>query len=311
MSGRLEGRVVVVTGAGRGLGREYALLAGAHGASVVVNDLGGALDGDGGDATPAEEVVAEIRAAGGRAVANRCDVASEEGSQALIAAAVEEFGDVHVLINNAGNMRDRMLVNMSHEEWDAVTRVHLRGHFGTVKAAAAHWRAEAKAGHLTDRALVSTTSISGLRGTVGQANYVAAKAGLAMFAVTASRELARYGVRSYAVAPSARTRLTLSTPHAESNVGKAVAPGEFDYWHPGNVAPFVLWLATAECPLPSGSVYGVEGDRIQIYEIWPQVSELRAGRRWDFDALDAASKQLLEATPPPPDFALENIGVNP
>lgn len=308
---RLDGRVVIVTGAGRGLGREYALLAARHGARVVVNDLGTALDGGAGQVSPADEVVAEIVAAGGEAVADHHDVADWDGAAALVATAVDAFGDLHVLINNAGIIRDRMLVGMTPREWDPVIATHLRGHFCTTRAAAAHWRARAKAGDRADRVLISTTSISGLRGIPGQTNYSSAKAGVAMFAVVCHRELnERYGVRSYAIAPSARTRLTLSTPDAADNVGRPVEEGAFDYWDSGNVAPFVIWLTGEGCPAPSGSVYGVEGDRIQVFEAWPQVAELRAGHRWTMAELDDAAAELVRLTPPLSDFVPGEAGLD-
>lgn len=296
--GRLTGRVVVVTGAGSGLGREYALLAAASGALVVVNDIGVALDGEGLSAGPAQQVVQEIKDAGGSAVANTDDISTIEGGQGLIDTAVEAFGDIHMLINNAGIVRDRMLVTMDAAQWDAVMSVHLRGHFATTSAAARLWRERAKAGDLQDRVLISTTSQSGMLGIPGQANYGAAKGGLATFALVAHRELhERLRVRSYAIAPSARTRMTLGTPDAAENVGKAVEPGAFDYWDPANVAPFVLWLGAEGCPAPSGSVYGVEGDRIQFFEVWPLVGELRSGHRWTFEELDAAADEIVGLTP--------------
>ena len=299
MSSRLQGRVVVITGAGGGLGREYALLAAAHGAHVVVNDLGTALDGAGADTSAAQLVVDEIAALGGSAIADTHDISTSDGADALIRSAIDSFGDLHAVVNNAGILRDKMLVTMDDEQWDAVIKVHLRGHFCTTRAAAGYWRARSKEGDVQDRVLISTTSLSGLLGIPGQSNYGAAKGGLATFAIVAHRELnERLGVRSYAIAPSARTRLTLSTPDAETNVGKQISDGEFDYWHPANVAPFVMWLASSGCPAPSGSVYGVEGDRIQFFEVWPQTAELRAGHRWTFDELDAAAAEIVALTPP-------------
>ncbi|MGX7727829.1 SDR family NAD(P)-dependent oxidoreductase [Rhodococcus sp. 2H158] len=295
---RLADRVVVVTGAGSGLGREYALFAAANGAKVVVNDLGTSLGGDGTSTSAAAGVVAEIEALGGTAVANTDDISEAEGGRGLLATALEAFGDVHVLINNAGILRDKMLVTMDENQWDAVIKVHLRGHWSTTHAVAGFWREQAKQGIVRDRVLVSTTSMSGLLGIPGQANYGAAKGGLATFALVAHREMnERLGVRSYAVAPSARTRLTLSTPDAAENVGRAVAEGEFDYWDAGNVAPFVLWLGAEGCPAPSGSVYGVEGDRIQFFEVWPQVAELRAGHRWTWQELDDSADRIVKLTP--------------
>lgn len=301
---RLAGRVVIITGAGSGLGREYALLAASHGAKVVVNDLGTALDGEGRNAGAAQIVVNEIEAAGGVAVANTDDISTTEGGQGVVKTAVDAFGDLHVLINNAGILRDKMLVTMEPEQWDAVIKVHLRGHFSTTSAAAKFWRERSKSGDIQDRVLISTTSMSGMLGIPGQANYGAAKGGLATFALVAHRELnERLKVRSYAIAPSARTRLTMGTPDAADNVGKPVPEGAFDYWDASNVAPFVTWLGVENCPAPSGSVYGVEGDRIQFFEVWPQVAELRAGHKWSFDELDAAGDKIVELTPELREFA--------
>ena len=210
--GALEGRVAIITGAGRGIGREHALLFAAEGARLVVNDLGGAIDGSGDDRSPAEQVVDEIRAMGGEAVSNSDDVASWDGAQRLVGAAVDAFGELHVLVNNAGNLRDRMLVNMSEEDWDAVIHVHLKGHFLPTRFAAAHWRERVKSGETVTAAIVNTSSTSGLLGNPGQTNYGAAKAGIAAFTVIAAQELARYGVRVNAIAPAARTRMTEATP---------------------------------------------------------------------------------------------------
>src|SRR5213595_3260782 len=201
--GALEGRVAIITGAGRGIGREHALLSAQEGAKVVVNDLGGAMDGTGDDRTPAEQVVDEIRGMGGEAVANADNVADWEGGQRLINAAVEAFGDLHVLVNNAGILRDRVIVNMTEEEWDSVIQVHLKGHFCPTRHAAAYWREQSKAGKEVKASIVHTSSTSGLLGNPGQANYGAAKSGIATFSYIASLELGRYGVRSNAIAPAA------------------------------------------------------------------------------------------------------------
>jgi NAD(P)-dependent dehydrogenase (short-subunit alcohol dehydrogenase family) len=235
----LDGRVVVVTGAGRGLGREHALLMAAEGASVVVNDLGGSSEGAGSDLTPAMETVEEIRAAGGTAIVNGDDVADWHGAKRLIEAAVAEFGDLHVLVNNAGILRDRMIANMSEEEFDSVVRVHLRGHFCPTRHAAEYWRSRAKAGVTADRSLVNTSSTSGLLGNVGQGNYGPAKAGIASMTIIADIELSRYGVRANAIAPAARTRLTAS-------VASTPDPDAFDPGDPANVSPMVAYLATAD-----------------------------------------------------------------
>src|SRR6476620_6775886 len=208
MSKLCEGRIAIVTGAGRGIGREHALMLAYHGAKVVVNDLGGNVDGSGGDLSPAESVVQEIRAFGGEAVSNGDSVSSWEGAQRLINTAVETFGDLHALVNNAGILRDRMLTNMTEEEWDAVIKVHLKGTFAPSRWAAAYWREQVKAGKTVDGRIINTTSVSGLYGNAGQTNYGAAKAGIAAFTNVASREMTRYGVTVNAVAPIALTRMT-------------------------------------------------------------------------------------------------------
>ncbi|KAA0232989.1 MAG: putative short-chain type dehydrogenase/reductase [Acidimicrobiales bacterium] len=292
--GALEGRVAIVTGAGRGLGREHALLFGAEGAKVVVNDLGGATDGTGSDLGPAEEVVAEIRAAGGEAVANTDSVADWEGAQRLVNTAIEEFGDLHVLVNNAGILRDRVLVNMTEDEWDAIMHVHLRGHFCPTRFAAAYWRERSKAGDEVKASVVNTSSGAGLLGNFGQTNYSAAKAGIAAFTMVAAQELGRYGVRVNALAPLARTRLTMQTPGLENAVA---APEEgFDAWHPGNVSPLVAYLATADCPF-TGGVWHVGGHEVALYEGWRLLEPLTADDRFTVEELTERAPQLLEGRP--------------
>src|SRR5438874_3804460 len=246
--GTLDGRVAIITGSGRGIGREHALLFAQEGAKVVVNDLGGAIDGSGDDRTPAQQVVDEIKAMGGDAVASADNVADWEGGQRLINAAIEAFGDLHVLVNNAGILRDRVLVNMTEEEWDSVIHVHLKGHFVPTRWAAAYWREQTKAGKQVKAAVINTSSTSGLLGNPGQTNYGAAKAGIAAFSVSADMELESYGVRVNAIAPAARTRMTEATP----GLGDIVQPPEdasrFDIWDPANVSPMVAYLATANLP---------------------------------------------------------------
>ena len=295
--GRLAGRVVVVTGAGRGIGAEYAKLAAAAGAKVIVNDMGGGIHGeqnDGPQRAPADEVVDEIAAAGGEAEADRSDVSDFEGAKALITHAHEAFGGLDVLINNAGILRDRMLVTMSEQEFDDVIRVHLRGHFNTTHHAANYWREQTRDTGSRDRVLIQTSSIAGLHGNVGQFNYSAAKAGIATMAVNGHLELnERYGVRSYAIAPSARTRLTLSSPGAVDGV-KAPEDDSYDFFAPDNVAPFVVWLAAADCAAPSGFVFGVEGDLVRRYEPWSiAVTITNNGKKWSFGELDAARDELF------------------
>ncbi|HET8990462.1 MAG TPA: SDR family oxidoreductase [Acidimicrobiales bacterium] len=289
--GALDGRVAVITGAGRGIGREHALLFAAEGARVVVNDLGAGLDGTGGAASAAEEVVAEIRAMGAEAIANHDDVSSWAGGESLVAAAIEAFGDLHVLVNNAGILRDRVLVNLSEDDWDSVVRVHLKGHFVPLRFAAAYWRERAKAGHEVAAAVVNTSSTSGLLGNVGQSNYGAAKAGIAALSVIAAEELGRYGVRVNAIAPAARTRMTESTPGLSDYVVKPADPAAFDVWDPANVSPLVAALSTRECPI-TGHVYFVQGGTVRLFKNWTMTETLEKGDRWGVTELAARLGEL-------------------
>jgi NAD(P)-dependent dehydrogenase (short-subunit alcohol dehydrogenase family) len=288
----LAGRVAIVTGAGRGLGRQHALLFAAEGARVVVNDRGSGTDGSGADPRPAEAVAAEIRAAGGEAVANTDDVADWEGGRRLIAAAVEAFGDLHVLVNNAGILRDRYLVNMSAEEWDDVVRVHLRGHFVPTRWAAAYWREQTRAGRTVRASVVNTSSTSGLLGNPGQANYGAAKAGIAAFTLIAAAEMERYGARVNAIAPMARTRLTEATPGWGELTAPPRDPGAFDAWDPANVSPLVAWLAGEGCPA-TGRVFYVHGGEIKLFAGWHTRPGVERPSRWTVSELDAALRPLL------------------
>ncbi|MCB0951925.1 MAG: SDR family NAD(P)-dependent oxidoreductase [Microthrixaceae bacterium] len=260
--GLCEDRVCIVTGAGRGIGREYALGLAAEGARVVVNDIGGERDGTGSDAGPAEQVVAEIVASGGSAVANTDDVTDFDGARRLVHQAVDHFGDLHVLINNAGILRDRMLVNMDEAEWDAVIGVHLKGTFATSHHAAAHWRERSKAGDPVDARIINTSSSSGIYGNVGQSNYGAAKAGIAAFSFIASMELQRYGVTVNAIAPTALTRMTedLSMGDADEQAKAALDPR----W----VAPVVVWLASVHSSAVTGRVIEASGVALAIAEGW-------------------------------------------
>ncbi|MFF4563351.1 SDR family oxidoreductase [Streptomyces sp. NPDC001435] len=295
MSGICAGRVVVVTGAGRGLGRAHALAFAAEGARVVVNDLGVGLDGAPGPGSPAHRVVGEIRAAGGEAVAHGADIATSAGAQSLVAAALETYGRLDTLVNNAGFLRDRMLVNLDEDDWDAVLRVHLKGHFLPLKHAAAHWRAEAKAGRTPVARIVNTSSGAGLLGSVGQGNYSAAKAGIVGLTLVAAAELGRYGVQVNAVAPAARTRMTEST-FAET---MAAPDSGFDALAPANVSPLVVWLGSAASAGVTGRVFEAEGGRITVMEGWRPGPTADKGALWTpAEAGETAGKLLAEAEVP-------------
>jgi NAD(P)-dependent dehydrogenase (short-subunit alcohol dehydrogenase family) len=282
--GALDGRVAIVTGAGRGLGREHARFLAAEGARVVVNDLGAALDGSGDDRTAAQQVVDEIRALGGEAVANDEDVADWDGGRRLVAAAIEAFGDLHVLVNNAGILRDRVIVNMTEEDWDSVIHVHLKGHFVPTRHAAAYWRERSKSGEDVAAAVVNTSSTSGLLCNPGQANYGAAKAGIAAFSIIAAQELGRYGVRVNCIAPAARTRMTESTPGLSDIVRAPADPSQFDVWDPANVPPLVAYLAAQDCPY-TGRVFFVQGGAIRNFQNWTMTETIDRPSRWTVDEL--------------------------
>jgi NAD(P)-dependent dehydrogenase (short-subunit alcohol dehydrogenase family) len=283
--GALEGRVAIITGAGRGIGREHALLFASEGAKVVVNDLGGAMDGTGDDRTPAQQVVDEIAGLGGSAVANADNVAEWDGGQKLIQSAIDAFGDLHVLVNNAGILRDRVLVNMTEAEWDSVIKVHLRGHFVPTRHAAAYWREQTKAGKEVKGSVINTSSTSGLLGNPGQTNYGAAKAGIAAFSVIAAQELGRYGVRVNAIAPAARTRLTEATPGLGDMVKPPDDPGRFDVWDPANIAPLVAWLATEGCPA-TGKVFFVQGGTVRLMTGWTMADGIEHNDRLSIDQIE-------------------------
>ncbi len=266
--GALDGRVAVITGAGRGIGREHALLFAAEGASVVVNDLGGANDGSGSDAGPAQEVVDEILATGGKATANTDNVADWAGAKNVIDQAVGEFGRLDILVNNAGILRDAFIASMEESQWDAVIAVHLKGHFAPLHHAAAYWKARTKAGDQVAGAVINTASPSGtFMPNAGQANYGAAKAGIAAMTLVAAQELERYGVRANAIAPVARTRLTLATPGMGAIFAQEVPDGEFDAFSPANISPLVAYLATEKCAI-TGKVFAVQGGSIQELSGW-------------------------------------------
>ena len=286
MSG-LDGRVCVITGAGRGLGREHALLFAREGARVVVNDIPSADD-------PAGAVVEEIRAAGGEATAHRGDITTSDGADALLDTALTAFGDVHVLVNNAGILRDRMLVTMTDAEFDDVVRVHLRGHFCPARAVARHWREASKSGSTAARAIVNTASGSGLYGNVGQTNYAGAKAGIAAFTQVWSKELARYGVRVNGLAPVARTGLTEGSPAMAAIVGGG--DDAFDFFDPANVSPLVAYLAQADCPY-TGHVFAVQGDQIALMRGWGANQIFTLGRRWTVDEVADTLDPLHDEEP--------------
>ncbi|HEY9555649.1 MAG TPA: SDR family oxidoreductase [Acidimicrobiales bacterium] len=257
-----EGRVAIVTGAGRGIGREHSLLLAHHGAKVVVNDLGGAMDGEGNDKGPAQSVVDEIVALGGEAVANTDDISDWDGAERLVRTAIDTFGGLDILINNAGILRDRMLTNMSEAEWDAVIKVHLKGTFAPSRHAAAYWRERAKAGEANDARIINTTSPSGIYGNVGQTNYGAAKAGIASFTIIAAKELGRYGVTVNAIAPAALTRMT-------EGLGMGQASDEIkEQLSPAHIAPIVCWLASPEASGVTGRVFDVTGQKLSVSEGW-------------------------------------------
>ncbi|MEV0073589.1 SDR family oxidoreductase [Amycolatopsis sp. NPDC050768] len=291
--GLVDGRVVVVTGAGRGIGRAHALAFAAEGARVVVNDGGASPDGSGGTAGPAGLVVSEIRALGGEAVANTDDVADWDGAARLVSAAVDSFGGLDVLVANAGFLRDRMLVNLSEEEWDAVVRVHLKGHFAPLRHAAAYWRAEAKAGRARSARVVLTSSGAGLLGSVGQGNYSAAKAGILGLASVAAAELARYGVLVNAIAPAARTRMT------EGTFDMTAPASGFDAMAPENVSPLVVWLGSVESAGVTGRVFEVDGGRVSLADGWRHGPSRDKGTRWEPAELGPVVASLLASAPSP------------
>jgi NAD(P)-dependent dehydrogenase (short-subunit alcohol dehydrogenase family) len=293
--GICDGRIVIVTGAGRGIGRGHALEFARQGAKVVVNDLGAELDGSGGSTGPAGEVVDEIRAAGGEAVANGDDVADWDGAQAIVQSAIEAFGGLDVVVNNAGFLRDRMVVGTSEDEWDAVIRVHLKGHFCVTRFAGAYWREQAKAGATVDGRIVNTSSGAGLLGSVGQGAYSAAKAGIAALTLVEAAELGRYGVTANAIAPAARTRMT------EAVFAETMAkPDEgFDVMAPENVAPLVVWLGSADSVDVTGRVFEVEGGILSVADGWQHGPKVDQGRRWEPDEIGAAVHDLIARAPEP------------
>jgi NAD(P)-dependent dehydrogenase (short-subunit alcohol dehydrogenase family) len=295
--GICDGRVVIVTGSGRGIGREHALEFARQGAGVVVNDLGAELDGSGSSTGPAGEVVDAIRAAGGHAIANGDDVADWDGAARLVQSAIDEWGHLDVLVNNAGFLRDRMVVSTSEEEWDAVIRVHLKGHFCPTRHAAAYRREQSKAGEAVDARIVNTSSGAGLMGSVGQGSYSAAKAGIAALTLVEAAEMGRYGVTANAIAPAARTRMT------EGAFAERMARPDdgFDAMDPANVSPLVVWLGSADSKEVTGRVFEVEGGMLSVADGWQHGPQVDRGARWDpADVGEAVRKLLAEAPPPAP-----------
>jgi NAD(P)-dependent dehydrogenase (short-subunit alcohol dehydrogenase family) len=284
--GVLEGRVAVISGAGRGIGREHALLFAAQGASVVVNDLGGSNTGEGNDIGPAQELVEEIRASGGSAVANTENVATWDGARSLVTQAVDEFGRLDVVVNNAGILRDGFIATLSESDWDAVIAVHLKGHFSVLRHAAEYWKARSKAGDQPMASVINTASASGTTlPNAGQVNYGSAKAAIAAMTLVAADELERYGVRVNAIAPIARTRLTLATP----GMGALMAEpeeGEVDLFAPANISPLVAYLATEKCPI-TGQVYAVQGGAISQLAGWHDVETIETDGVWQIDDIAA------------------------
>jgi len=294
-----DNKVAIVTGAGRGIGRSHALLLAAEGASVVVNDLGGSSGGEGTDVTPAQQVVDEITAKGGRAVANYDSVSSSQGAASMVQQAVDAFGGLDVLVNNAGILRDKMSFNMDEAEWDAVIDVHLKGHFAPARFAAAYWRSRSKErGEPVNAKIVNTASESGLYGNAGQANYAAAKAGIASLTIVLARELERIGVRVNAICPVARTRLTEGVAGDFMNAKE----GEFDRFAPENISAVAGWLASDLSAGVTGQVIKVMGGQVQLLRGWRPVTEQTDDKPWTIEAIDAAAPTL---------FAQRDKGVPP
>jgi NAD(P)-dependent dehydrogenase (short-subunit alcohol dehydrogenase family) len=293
--GICEGRVVIVTGAGRGIGRAHALEFAREGAKVVVNDLGVERDGTAPASEPAQQVVDEIVGAGGEAIANGDDIADFEGARRLVHTALDTFGGLDVLVNNAGFLRDRMLFSTSEDEWDAVIRVHLKGHFAPTRHASEYWRARSKAGEPVDARIVNTSSGAGLMGSVGQGAYSAAKAGIAALTLVESAELARYGVTANAIAPAARTRMT-----EDVFKDRMAAPTDgFDANDPANIAPLVVWLGSAESREVTGRVFEVEGGLISVADGWQHGPRIDKGARWEPALVGDAVRELLAKAPAP------------
>lgn len=297
-----EGRVVIVTGAGRGIGKSHALEFARHGAKVVVNDVGAEVDGTGSSDGPAGAVVEEIRDLGGEAIANGEDISDWEGAQRVINSALTHFGGLDILVNNAGILRDRMIVNMTDLEWDSVMRVHLRGTFAMTRWAATYWREKSKAGVINDARVINTSSASGIYGNVGQANYGAAKAGIASFTIIAAQELGRYGVNVNAVAPAALTRMTESL----SGLGfESAGEGKdkFDIFAPENISPLVVWLGSPLSRDVTGRVFDVVGGHIDVAEGWHAGPSADKGAKWEAEELTSVITELVSKSRPNADMS--------
>jgi NAD(P)-dependent dehydrogenase (short-subunit alcohol dehydrogenase family) len=296
MSGLCDGRIVIVTGAGGGIGREHALLFAREGAKVVVNDIGGSRSGEGHDDGPAQQVVNEIEAAGGQAIANTDDISTWDGAERIVQQAIDTYGGLDVVVNNAGILRDRMMTNMTEAEWDAVIQVHLKGTFGPAHFAAAYWRDKSKAGEQVDARIINTTSPSGIFGNIGQSNYGAAKAGIAAFTVITSQELGRYGVTVNAIAPTALTRMTedLGMMDALGDEGrKAIGPE--------TISPLVVWLGSTQSAGVTGRVFGIFGNKISVAEGWVYGPSVDRDTIWEPGELSEVIPALVaEAAPNAP-----------
>lgn len=290
-----DNRTVVITGAARGLGRAYALAFAAEGANVVVNDIGASLGGEGRDTSAADAVVEEIRAAGGKAIANYEDITDWDAAKRIVDAALEAFGDLHVVVNNAGIVRDRMFVSATLDEWDATMHVHLRGHFCISRHAVDYWRAKQKRGDNPDARIINTTSGAGLQGSIAQAAYSTAKGGIATLTLVQAAELGRYGITANALAPSARTRMT-----EQAFADKMATQGDqFDVMDPANIAPAVVWLGSSESAGVTGCVFELEGGKIMVEDGWREGPVVDAGKRWEpADVGGAIEKLLAERVPP-------------
>ena len=293
--GICDNRTIIITGAARGLGRAYALAFAAEGANVVVNDIGTSLGGEGRDTSAADAAVAEIAKSGGKAVANYEDITDWDAAKRIVEAAVAAFGDLHVVVNNAGIVRDRMFVSATPEEWDATMHVHLRGHFCVSRHAVDYWRSKQKAGTNPDARIINTSSGAGLQGSIAQAAYSTAKGGIASLTLVQAAELGRYGITANALAPSARTRMT-----EQAFADKMATEGQtFDAMDPANIAPTVVWLGSAASAHVTGCVFELEGGKIMLEHGWREGPLVDAGARWNPADVGSAVDRLIAGREPP------------